>query len=474
MESSLSLFSEARNEYLKQLATWLVPPLVDCHRKAWDAALAEAGPARAMVAFQDALSVVPKWNQDVIDEHVSKLIDASRCDYLEELVTAVVIAHTKLLTAVRVSPKQKRLQITLPKLDHFLHRVFVECARTFWKVAFLFAPDANGTPVERQKNLLQLEALCCDAIAAAVRSLLPIKSILREYLSEEDEGRRGAAGDEQEEEEELEEDEEEEGRRRRTKGRGGGGRKTVVPSSSRRHEEGRGSFDSDEGEEQQPPRKASVVPSPVDPPSQASPVYVAPVPVPVPAPVPAPAPEAVAVVPVPVPEAVAVVLPVPVAMPVAIMPVAMPEAMLEVMLDAMPEAAAVQPPQRADVTPLEPAARVRVPPPPPPHPAFLHVERHPELPGSAPEEAPMWSMAAPGVEIAETTATDAADRVRFSAYDTVYDERAGGVAQIRFAPKEPLRFEEQDTVSRSREDGPLIELPDEGVTGDALDDFEEL
>jgi hypothetical protein len=133
--------------------------------------------------FQELCTEVPKWNQDTIDENVNKLLDSCRCDYLEELMAAVFIAHTKVLIAIRVSSKHKKLQITLPKLDHFIHRVFAECARGFWKAPFLF--QSNLSPIEMQKNLLQAEMLCNEGLSAAVRSLLPIKNILNEYLSDE-------------------------------------------------------------------------------------------------------------------------------------------------------------------------------------------------------------------------------------------------------------------------------------------------
>ena len=129
---SVSLYSEARNEYLKQLSTWIVPPLVEFFRKEYNSISAREGSKRAMGAFQEFCATVPRWNQDVIDTHIGVLLDTCRCDYVEELMTAVFIAHTKMLTAIRVSPRQKKLQITLPKLDHFLHRVFTECARSFW------------------------------------------------------------------------------------------------------------------------------------------------------------------------------------------------------------------------------------------------------------------------------------------------------------------------------------------------------
>ena len=180
---SVSTYSEARNEYLKQLSTWIVPYMIQHYRGVWADAFKVGGQQRVMVVFQENCAQVPKWNQDIIDSNISKLLDNCRCDYLEELMAAVFIAHTKVLIAIRVSSKHKKLQITLPKLDHFLHRVFSECARSFWKTPYLFLDDAK--PIEMQKNLLQAEALCSESIATAVRSMLPIKSILNEYLSDD-------------------------------------------------------------------------------------------------------------------------------------------------------------------------------------------------------------------------------------------------------------------------------------------------
>lgn len=180
---SVSLYSEARNEYMKQLCTWIIPPIVEFFRKEYNTLLVSHG-RKAMSAFQDFCATVPRWNQDVIDENINIILDACHCDYIEELMTAVFIAHTKMLTAIRVNSKQKKLQITLPKLDHFLHRVFTECARAFWKAPFLFSEDLS--PIEKQKNILQAESMCNEALGSAVRSLLPVKAILRDYLDDDD------------------------------------------------------------------------------------------------------------------------------------------------------------------------------------------------------------------------------------------------------------------------------------------------
>lgn len=179
MESAT--FSEARVEYQKQMANKLVFPLLDFFRKIRTDLWAESQQS-ILSRFQKKCAEIPKWNQDVVAEETSRLIEASRCDYLEELMTALFIAHTKVMASVRVNKKNKKLTITVPKLDHFLHRLFTEAAKSFWKAPFLFQEDIPA--IDRQKNLLQAEAIIEEAIYAAVRDMLPIKKILQEYISE--------------------------------------------------------------------------------------------------------------------------------------------------------------------------------------------------------------------------------------------------------------------------------------------------
>lgn len=179
----MATFSEARSEYTKQLATYIVPALVGWFQQLW--ARNATDKHRCMSLFQTECEEIARWNQDRIHDEVRVLIERSGCDYMEELMTAVFIAHTKVLTAVRLSTKQKKLSITVPKLDHFIHRVFRETARAFWKAPFLFME--SGSVMDRQKNVLQIEALATEAITSAVRSLLPVKQILRDYMDDEEE-----------------------------------------------------------------------------------------------------------------------------------------------------------------------------------------------------------------------------------------------------------------------------------------------
>jgi hypothetical protein len=175
---NVATYSEARSEYTKQLATFLVPPLVAWFQQTWHRNASNR--QQSLALFQSECEEVARWNADRIHDEVRVLIERSGCDYMEELMTAVFVAHTKVLTAVRLSSKEKKLSITVPKLDHFIHRIFREAARVFWKSPFLFLD--SGSVMDRQKNVLQIEALATEAIGTAVRSLLPVKQILKDYL----------------------------------------------------------------------------------------------------------------------------------------------------------------------------------------------------------------------------------------------------------------------------------------------------
>ena len=178
---NVATYSEARSEYTKQLASLIVPALFIWFQKMWSRNSGDK--QRCLSLFQGECEEIGRWNQDRIQDEVRALIERSGCDYMEELMTAVFVAHTKVLTAIRLSTKQKKLSITVPKLDHFLHRIFKESARCFWKTPFLFM-DA-GNVVERQKNMLQAEQLLTEAISTAVRGLLPVKQILKDYLEDD-------------------------------------------------------------------------------------------------------------------------------------------------------------------------------------------------------------------------------------------------------------------------------------------------
>lgn len=178
----VSVYAEAKGEYTRQLCQYLTPALQKYFLELLTTAKErETDAKKHLVAFQTLLEGISEWNVDKVQRETQALAMSTQCDYLEELLTAVFIAHTKVLSAIRLTNRQKKLQITIPKLEHFLHRTMTECARLLWSNTFLFA--TTGAALERQKNMRQIESLITEGVLQGVRSMLPVKSILREYLA---------------------------------------------------------------------------------------------------------------------------------------------------------------------------------------------------------------------------------------------------------------------------------------------------
>ena len=196
---SIGVYGEAKAEYTRQLCNFLVPALETYFLDLLTATKeSEKDPKRILWSFQDALKQFPDWNMDKVTRETQKISDATHCDYLEEILTAVFIAHTKVLSAIRLTSRQKKLQITIPKLNHFLHRTMSECARLLWSNAYLF--NDNSPAIERQKNLRQVSQLLNEGVLQSIRGMLPVKSILKEYLNEEAEDTQAADAEEAAEE----------------------------------------------------------------------------------------------------------------------------------------------------------------------------------------------------------------------------------------------------------------------------------
>ena len=77
------------------------------------------------MTFQNFLTRVPKWNSTIIEEETNRIVKSSGCDYLEDLLTCVHITQLKILTSIRVANKQKKIDINIPKLSDFIHKVYI-------------------------------------------------------------------------------------------------------------------------------------------------------------------------------------------------------------------------------------------------------------------------------------------------------------------------------------------------------------
>jgi hypothetical protein len=182
----ISNLHESRNEWCSRLVSIFTPLVIEGIRsifnESWKMCLDNDEASKYLMTFQNLLSRVPKWNNIIVEEERKRIIERSGCGYLEDLITCVHIIQLKVLTCIRVGNKQKKIDISIPKLDVFIHKVYIHVARKVYMNVYLF--EKNISPLQIQKNHRELESLIQECILMTIRESIPTEAIIRAYMDE--------------------------------------------------------------------------------------------------------------------------------------------------------------------------------------------------------------------------------------------------------------------------------------------------
>ena len=182
----LSNLHEARNEWCSRLVSIFTPLVVEgvksIFNEAWKLCVETDEVAKYLMTFQNLLARIPKWNSVIVEEERKRIVERSGCNYLEDLITCVHIIQLKVLTSIRVGNKQKKIDIAIPKLDAFIHKVYIHVARKVYSNVYLF--EKNMSSLAIQKNMRELEVIVQECILTAIRESIPTEEIIRAYMDE--------------------------------------------------------------------------------------------------------------------------------------------------------------------------------------------------------------------------------------------------------------------------------------------------
>ena len=185
----ISNLHESRNEWCGRLVTILTPLVIEgiqsIFNESWKMCSANNEISKYLMTFQNLLARVPKWNSVILEEEKARIIERSGCNYMEDLITCVHIIQLKVLTCIRVGNKQKKVDISIPKLDHFIHRVYIHVARKMYSNVYLF--ERNIPDLQVQKHKREMEIMVQECILTTIRESIPTESIIRAYLDENEE-----------------------------------------------------------------------------------------------------------------------------------------------------------------------------------------------------------------------------------------------------------------------------------------------
>ena len=175
------VFAQAKIEYTKQLIDVLKLPMYEGLQSIYGNSkeiYSDNTDIELSIIFRQQIEKVPKWNIDMIEHEVDRIIRVSNCDWLEDLITAVFISHTKILASL--GNNSKRVNLTIPKITNFIHKCYINSAREMWKNPYLY--DENVSSSEYQRNIKIIENLIEENIEQTIRKALPVKEILKDHF----------------------------------------------------------------------------------------------------------------------------------------------------------------------------------------------------------------------------------------------------------------------------------------------------
>lgn len=186
---NIASLHESRNEWISRLVTILTPNIFSGFKKIFEDAVnlatTQHQKEKYLMTFQNLLIQIPKWNNDIINVETERIVSVSQCNYIDDLITCVHIIQLKALTCVRVGQSEKNVNINIPKLNDFIHRIYVNSARSIYSNIYLFEQEIM--PLQIQQNYNKVDALIKEAIIESVRQSMPVDEILRTYLEDRNE-----------------------------------------------------------------------------------------------------------------------------------------------------------------------------------------------------------------------------------------------------------------------------------------------
>jgi len=86
------------------------------------------------------------------------------------------------MTSMRVGNKQKKVNIKIPNLSEFIHRVYINTARKLYSNVYIFERGIPALSVQR--NNREFEVIVKECIFNTVRESIPVEDILKLYMDE--------------------------------------------------------------------------------------------------------------------------------------------------------------------------------------------------------------------------------------------------------------------------------------------------
>ena len=175
---NLNVLCEAKKEYLGQLCLIMCPVMIEVFEEMYNESVKLSKGRKTLIMFQKLLKEVPNWSNQMSSQHTNNIAD--RCAWFNDLLAAVFVACTKILSAVRLKSDNKKISLKLPTNEVFIQTCYNNVAKDLYKDPYIFHEEQSE--YARDEQLTRRISLC---IENTVKELIPVQQILQTYMSQE-------------------------------------------------------------------------------------------------------------------------------------------------------------------------------------------------------------------------------------------------------------------------------------------------
>ena len=179
MTNNINVLVEAKNECTDKLTRVMSPVIIEVMLTLYNDSIEMSKGRQALKQYQKLLQEVKTWSDTINHDNTQRILES--CNYFRDILTAVFICYTKIMSSIRLGTVKKSISLKIPSDEIFVHSVCKELADSLYNDPYFIQELQEYNIKKEMTDRIHI------AIETSIKLLSPLDQILKTYvnLSEE-------------------------------------------------------------------------------------------------------------------------------------------------------------------------------------------------------------------------------------------------------------------------------------------------
>jgi len=170
----------------ENLSRVLIPHVADGLWSIYDnakvACVRNKQPGETLKTFQNLLTRVPQWTDEILNTEVARIEKVSKCEYMDDLLLGVFVSYIRAFASLQQSDEAHvNIEFDRPSLAKFIFTLYKAAARQSWSYAYMFK-TIDVSSEQQSRNRRDIEAMLGGTLDEVIDSFIPWKDISKAYF----------------------------------------------------------------------------------------------------------------------------------------------------------------------------------------------------------------------------------------------------------------------------------------------------